>query len=140
MVSRHRRSSESYSGRGVFQPERASRKAAFPVRKTGTRKVVIVPCIPHRSVHLNTDALNHHIHWRLCAPVQGSFTSPCRIDCYNAGHSKNRNIGGNQSNKKLRNYVTFPLTTWIPHVTCDVTNVTFNVTYFINRRMFSTWI
>ena len=71
----HRRRSESYSGRGLFQPERASRKTVFPVRKTGNRKVVIVPCIPHCSVHLRTDALNPHIHWCLCAPVQGGFTS-----------------------------------------------------------------
>ena len=90
MVLRPRRSSESYSGRGVFQPERASRKAAFPVRKLGTRKVVIGFAFHViQSVHLVWDALTHHIHWSLRAPVQGGFTSSCRIACYNTGTPKN---------------------------------------------------
>ena len=38
-------------------------------------------------------------------------------------------IGKTNLNKKTQNYVTFPVTTWVLHVTCDVTNVTFNVTF-----------
>ena len=79
MVPRHRRSSESYSGRGVFQPERASRKAAFPVRKTGTRKVVIGLCIPRHSVHLAWDALIYHTLTTLRAG-SGVFASSCKSD------------------------------------------------------------
>ena len=132
MVPRHRRSWESYSGRGVLFNPNVLHEVCFPVRKPGTRTVVIVPCIPRHSVHLVWDALIHHIDWSLRAPVQGLYVSLSD----RRGTPKTETEEKAQNDKKTRNHVTFPVATWILHVTCDVTNVTFNVTYFINRRIF----
>ena len=76
-------------GNPTFTPQTVARNLEIRVRGQSPwnarhQKVVIVPCIPHCSVHLRTDALNPHIHWRLCAPVQRGPYVVCRIDGSNA--------------------------------------------------------